>query len=128
MDPLDTAALPPLVAQILAYATIALTLLTALAHGIVWLVPRLRVIAMRTTTAKDDALVDWLARAGASLAAVLDVVQLFVPRVGLGKPAAPLAGEARTTTRTTTVVLETPPAPIPPTNPPPPMTGPGASA
>lgn len=115
MDPLDTASLPPLVAQILAYATIALTLLTAFSHGIVWLVPRLRVIAMRTTTAKDDALVDWLARAGASLAAVLDVVQLFVPRVALGKPS-PALDETRSRTVTVTETA-TPPA-----------NGPGGSA
>lgn len=117
MDPLDTATLPPLVAQILAYVTIALTLLTAFAHGLVWLVPRLRVIAMRTTTQRDDAVVDWLARTGASLSAVLDVVQLFVPRVGLGTPT-PALDETRTSTVT---VTETRPAPaIPPTNPPPP--------
>ncbi|HKB93308.1 MAG TPA: hypothetical protein VKC62_03620, partial [Gaiellaceae bacterium] len=69
------------------YLTIALTLTTAFAHGLVWLVPRLRVIALRTKTTKDDELVDRLARVGEWLASVLDVVQRITPRVQLGRPA-----------------------------------------
>ena len=124
MNPEDTAALPPLLAQILAYATIILALLTGLAAGLRWLVPQLRVIASRTKTHADDAVVDWLARALAVIATVIDVAQVVLPRVSLGRPAAAPEGEARTVT---TVVRTEAPV-IPPTNPPPPMTGPGGAA
>ena len=88
---IDATTLPPLLAQILAWVTLALTLLTAFAHGLTWIVPRLRVIASRTKTTRDDAFVDWIARAAVSFSAVLDAVQVVIPRVQLGEPAKPLA-------------------------------------
>lgn len=128
MNPTDPA-LPPIVSQILAYAAIALGLLTGLAAGLRWLVPQLRVIASRTTTHADDAVVDWLARALAVIATVIDVAQVVLPRVSLGRPAAAPEGETRTVTTATVTRTEAPVVvSIPPTNPPPPMTGPGGAA
>ena len=84
-----TIPLPPLtpaLEHLLAYLAILLVALTALAQGLRWAVPRLRVIAERTEWTADDRAVEWLAQALGVLTTGLDWVQRLLPQIRRGTP------------------------------------------
>ena len=83
MEGIDLPEWAELALQWLAIVVIAGTALSAFLGSII---PRLRALAERTAWDGDDKAVAWLAKAQGVLAYVLEVVQVFLPRIGLGKP------------------------------------------